>query len=157
MSQSFKRLGVILCAFVALAMSSLACDEVDQMTDGFNNHHPTPMAKEWVAPSQRNLTVEQKNELLKMVEFSVDGSLPEGTEAGLFLGEARIWELWADGSVDLPLEADERSGITLEIRNAGSTDEWAILKTLGHVEHGATIRISFDGGVAKIGIGTSGG
>ena len=156
MSQGRKRLFLVLFAFAMLALSSLACEEMDEVASGFSSADPTPMGEEWVPPSQRNLTAEQEQELLEMVEFSVDGSLPENTEAGLFLGEVRIWELRADGSTSLPLGGDERVGIALKIRNAGSADEWATLKTLGYVEYGAVICISFDGAIARIGIGNTG-
>ena len=153
MAQSKGKLIVAILAFVVLAMSSLACEEVDQMTSGFENANPTPMAKAWIPPSQRgDLTVEQENDLLSEVEFSLSGT-PSG-EVAVFIDETMLIRLNVGKKVRVPLEGNERCGANLKVLNADG--DWEHVTSVGCIDHTpyASIGFTVDGASVKVSEGS---
>lgn len=130
----------ILIAMAGLAMSGLACNAVDEMSNGYNNTHPTPIAKPWTPPSQRgDLTIDQQNELLSSVEFRLDGA-PAGDTA-LFIDAIMITELTVGETSRVPLVGNERCGVNLKIR--GADGEWEHVAQLGCIDHAPYASIGF--------------
>ena len=149
MSQSKGKLIVVILVFAILAMSSLACDELDQMSSGFKSADPTPMAKAWVPPSQRgDLTVEQENELLSEVEFSLSGT-PSG-EVAVFIDATMLIRLTVGKKVRVPLEGNDRCGVNLKVLNAEG--DWEHTTSVGCIDHTpyASIGFTVDGTSVKV-------
>lgn len=133
MSRRF-RLFLIAVSVIMLGLASLACE-----------------SEEWEhSDNKGDLTVEQENALLKVVKFSVDGDVPEGKEVALVLDETIIGRLSSDGRLSLSLDADQRSGVTVRIRDEGTEDEWVKVASVGLLKPLATARIEFDGIDAKV-------
>lgn len=130
----------IIIATAMVAMTTLACNAVDEMSNGYNNANPTPMAKPWIPPSQRgDLTVERENELLSMVEFNLDGT-PVGDTA-LFIDATMIAQLYVGKTTRVPLVGNERCDVDLKIRNADG--EWEHVRDLGCIDHTPYASINF--------------
>jgi hypothetical protein len=129
---------IVLALGNMIVMGPGACGE---MTDGFNNHHPTPMAKPWVPPSQRgDLTVEQENELLAQIEFSLTGT-PAG-ETAVFLGDTIVSRLSPGDTTRISIDGQDRCNLVLKV--PGEDGEWTQVKALGCIDHTPYAGVGFD-------------
>ena len=141
------KLIVVILVFAMFALSG--CDAMDQMSSGFNNANPTPMAKAWIPPSQRgDLTVEEENELLSEVEFSLSGT-PSG-EVAVFVDTTMLIRLNVGKKVRVPLKGNDRCGVNLKVLNAEGT--WEHMTSVGCIDHApyASIGFTVDGTSVKV-------
>ena len=95
----------------------------------------------------QNLSIEEENELLSQVEFSLSGT-PAG-EVGLFIDETMITRLVVGQKERLALVGNERCSVNLKVRDASG--EWEHVTSLGCIDHTpyASIGFTVDGMSAK--------
>lgn len=98
------------------------------------------------------LTIEEQNNRLNQVVFSLEGS-PSGDMA-LFVGSSTIAARLTPGdSVTLMLDGNERASVSLRTYTG---TEWDTLHSFTAIEYGAAIRIAVEGSAVQVWMGSQG-